>query len=191
MGHEKGGNVLKCIAEESSQQLVVAPYAFCEEGKGCRYSSSGGPIMDMCLGAGHCGHGALGNGRIGFQLRKGASFAVRDWLGGGGGGGEPGGGCSLVRSCTALKGSQTLWSVWEQGPELQKNACLLGETQALWPPRSLSSLQRAFHAAVWVFLSGMLRFPHNFSGPSCKKGVEILHLPLLCLICQVRQCLAQ
>lgn len=80
MGHEKGGNVLKCIAEESSWQPVVAPHAFCEEGKGCRYSSSGGPIMDMCLGAGHCGHGALGNGRMGFQLRKGASFAVRDWL---------------------------------------------------------------------------------------------------------------
>lgn len=45
MDHEKGGSVLKCTAEESSRQPVVALPAFCEEGKGCSGWSSGGPVM--------------------------------------------------------------------------------------------------------------------------------------------------
>lgn len=82
MGDEKGGNVLKCAAEESSRHPVIAPLAFCEEGKGCSDWSSGGPIMDLCLGDGHCSHGGLGNGRMGLLLGKEASFMVRDRLGG-------------------------------------------------------------------------------------------------------------
>ena len=82
MGHEKGGNVLKCTTEESSRQPVVALHAFCEEGKGCSNWSSCGPIMDMLLGAGRCCHGARGNGRLGFWLGKKASLVVRDQLGG-------------------------------------------------------------------------------------------------------------
>ena len=82
MGHENGGNVLKCATEESTWQPVVAPHASCEEGKGCSNWSSGGPIMDMLLGAGRCCHGARGNGRLGFRLGKKASLVVRDQLGG-------------------------------------------------------------------------------------------------------------
>lgn len=46
-------------------------------------------------------------------------------------------------------------------------------------------LQKAFHATVCVLSRGMLRSPHDFSGLSCKMGVEILKLHLLCLIFQV------
>lgn len=55
---------------------------FCEVGKGCSDWSSGGPIMDVWLGAGHCSHGAMGNGRLVFWLGKKVSLVVRDQLGG-------------------------------------------------------------------------------------------------------------
>lgn len=182
--------VLKSTAEESSWQSVVAPRAFHEEGEGWSDWSSGGPVMDMLLGTECCHYGALANGRLAFWLEKKASLVVRDQLGGRGDG-EPGKACSLIHSCMALKRSQTLQSMWEQGWELQKSGCLLGETQAPWPPRSLNSLQRAFHAAVWGLLSGMLRSPRNFPWLAVKKGLGVCHLPLFCLICLVRQCLAQ
>lgn len=85
---------------------------------------------------------------------------------------------SLV--CSTQKVTATL-PTWEQGTGLQNTGrCLLGNTQALRPPRRSSSLQRAFHAAVWGLLSGVLRTPRNFSLPSCETGVEILQLPFLC-----------
>ena len=70
---------------------------------------------------------------------------------------------------------------WEQGTGLQNTRrCLLGNTQALRPPRSSSSLQRAFHAVVWGLLSDVLRTPRNFSLPSHETGVGMLQLPFLC-----------